>query len=176
MAYALRSLEWKGTYLGIDILKRHIIWLQKNFSVIDPCFQFKHIDIRNDRYNPSGILDVKNLSFYNFIPDLVIIFSVFTHMFENEIEIYLSKLRQIINYHDGLIVATFFTLPTSPNLKYEFNFRLNDHCSYYNSDDPLHAIAYDREWLFDLLKKQGFVIKEFRPGFQDLFFLEKCKT
>ena len=39
-------------YVGVDVFREMIEFLQAN--VDDPRFEFHHVDLRNERYNPDG--------------------------------------------------------------------------------------------------------------------------
>jgi SAM-dependent methyltransferase len=73
-----RSLPIKR-YVGIDVYREMIAYLRE--TVDDPRFEYFHIDVHNQRYNPDG--DV--LSEDTRLPvgdrkfDVICLFSVFTH-------------------------------------------------------------------------------------------------
>ena len=56
LPHALKRSGFRGTYLGIDVLEKHVRWCTNRLG--EPRFQFRHADIRNDRYNPRGSLAV----------------------------------------------------------------------------------------------------------------------
>jgi len=103
--------EFSGNYTGVDILPKHIKWCQENIESKLDNYKFDHLDVINKRYNPEGIkkadevtIDYKPIDF-----DLVCLFSVFTHMYEKDINHYLLQI-----YHNlkkgGLCIATLFMI------------------------------------------------------------------
>ncbi len=175
-AYALMRKPYNGQYLGMDILPRHIRWLRENISTLDPRYQFQHIDIHNSRYNRHGKLTVDDIMFpENFKPDLVVMLSLFTHMLENEIRIYLERIREILE-ENSIVIATFFSIDGEGNpgrRPFSFDFVMNDHCRYHSEKDPLHAIAYKQAWLYDLFYQTGLKCLDFKIQYQDIAVLIK---
>lgn len=166
LAYALKRRGFAGRYFGLDILPRQITWLKENFH--DPAHRFELVNVRSERYNRRGKLDTSEAVFRpGFSPDLTLFFSVFTHMYERDIEIYLRKARELISAR-SVVYATFFLLGGDPSRRpFRFDHRLNDHCSCHNPNSPLHAIAYDETWLRGLFDRCGFVCRDFLYKDQD---------
>src|SRR3990167_3711329 len=44
----------KGKYIGIDVTRDSIIWLEKNITTTHTNFSFYHFDARHELYNPLG--------------------------------------------------------------------------------------------------------------------------
>src|SRR3712207_4949571 len=83
-AYGLLSSGFSGRYVGMDIIRNRIEWLQEHFTPVQPNYVFIHDDVKNDHYNPKGL---KSRSNYREMlngerPDTVILMSIFTHMYE----------------------------------------------------------------------------------------------
>jgi SAM-dependent methyltransferase len=190
LAYALHRTGFEGTYVGLDILPRHISWLRQNFSSVAANFSFQHLDIRNDRYNPKGALPADGFQIPEMAaPDAIFVLSIFTHMYERDL---LHYLDQIAARMDPLTIAycTFFL--DNPEMRrlealnlshYPMRLRLSDHCWYHDQADPLHAICYDEQWLRGQLTQRGLAVAAAfygkwcgRPGAisgQDALFLAK---
>jgi SAM-dependent methyltransferase len=162
----LRSSQYYGQYLGIDILSRHIQWCKETLS---PCakknssIEFLHLDVKNNRYNPQGKLSTQDADF-GLKPkstDVILLTSVFTHMYEDEILEYLHKIKSSLA-PEGRVLATAFLLNDSwaeceqAGLSaYPMPYELNEHCRYKDEKDPLHAIGYSQDWFCELIKKTG---------------------
>lgn len=196
LAYALIDRTVKVHYTGIDILPKHVTWCQDEISSGHPDFVFKHVDIRNDRYNPRGALDAKTDRFIseNETFNLSCLFSVFTHMYEEEIENYLRTIWDALG-DEGVCVATFFLFNENrmPHIvtggsgtDLPMSHRLNEHTIYHNEADPLHAICYEQNFIWRLAEKIGFeasIIEygtwaglEKGGGYQDVVSLVKAKA
>jgi len=190
MAYALAKHGFADTYIGVDILKRHIDWLTENFTAKLPNYNFAHLDIKNDRYNKNGVLGANDFSIpVSEAPDLIFLLSVFTHMYERELCIYLDRIAERMDTKSILYSTFFLSNPEMRRLEsagrsgYPMKHQLNDHCWYFNPEDPLHAIAYDETWLrAEMLKRDLYPIATFygsiagRPGAvseQDTIFIGK---
>ncbi len=154
---------FQGQYTGLEILKLHSEWCRDQLGSLDPRFRFVHLDVRNDRYNPAGRFDAKEVAFpyADASFDVICLTSVFTHMYEEEVRHYLKEIGRLLAV-GGRCYATFFLL-TDESLRLiedgkstiAMKLLLNDHCRYLNPEDPLHAIGYDEGWLQQLFESCG---------------------
>jgi SAM-dependent methyltransferase len=102
-------LSDKGSYVGIDIVKSAVDWMQKAY-IDHPSFVFHHLDIHNSAYNPKGKISPDAVVFP--FPgeaqfDVVFLISVFTHMYPNHIRHYLQLIERQLK-RGGKLFATFF--------------------------------------------------------------------
>jgi SAM-dependent methyltransferase len=174
LAHALmRWPEFAGSYLGLDILPRHIDWCARSLSPLAPNqFRFDHIDVRNDRYNPSGTIRAKNvrLPVGDGSADCVALVSVFTHMYHEELLHYLTEVRRILT-PAGRAYATILLIDESWEdlnregaVFYSFPHQLNAFTRYMDADDPLHAIAYEESWVRAQLATTGLRLRSSSYG------------
>ncbi len=173
LAHAMiRSGVFQGAYTGVEILPLHSAWCSDHLTPLDPAFRFVHLDVRNDRYNPKGAILPDELAFplADGAFDVICLTSVFTHMYENDIIRYLKEIGRMLA-PGGAVYVTFFLLNddcrallAAGRSTITMNHRLNGHTLYHNADDPLHAIAYDEEWLDHLLDQLGFTVRAVRYG------------
>lgn len=173
LAHAIaRTMPFRGRYLGMDILAPHIHWCQENITRRVPNLRFSHVDIRNGRYNPRGIVEGKRFRFdhddRSF--DFCALFSVFTHMYEADIHNYLCEIARLLKA-SGRCVATFFLYDdqrlsnvTSQRCNLPMHHVLNEHTRYYNVEDPLHAIAYHRDYVEEIVESCGLNVLGWRYG------------
>lgn len=102
-----KLLSPKGSYLGTEICRESVKWCTDNITSRYPNFSFEYHDIYNTLYNPTGKLQTTDIR----LPkadgciDLIFLESVFTHIFEDEIDHYLKEFRRVIK-PSGRIVAT----------------------------------------------------------------------
>jgi SAM-dependent methyltransferase len=163
-----QNMDYCGEYLGVDILSRHVKWCQDNITPRYANMRFGTMDIRNDRYNPTGHIDACEYRFpFNAASfEMACLFSVFTHMYEPEIVHYLEEMRRVLT-GGGTVVATFFLMdadrmervcnaPSGLAMRHE----LNAVTRYHNATDPLHAIAYDRQHISRRIEEAGFRIRD----------------
>jgi SAM-dependent methyltransferase len=160
-----------GSYTGMDILKRHVLWCQSSYEKYFPDkVKFVHLDVFNARYNPTGLISPSNFTIpagpttYSFIS----LFSVFTHMHEGDILHYLHELQRILR-PGGTIVATVF-IYNSYRLKRVIDtgygaLVYNNHTRIKSTKDPLFAIVYDESWFADnIIAKSGLVLERLIYG------------
>lgn len=166
LAYALHRRGFSGRYVGLDVLPAHVRWLQENFTPEAPNFTFRHVDVRNDRYNDKGKASATDLRIDVASPSLILVLSVFTHMFERDVLTYLEKIAAVMG-PNSLLYATFFLmnpeqqrLEESGQSRYPMKHRLSPHCSTFDQAQPLHAIAYSEEWVRDRLQDFGLYVAE----------------
>jgi SAM-dependent methyltransferase len=96
-----------GRYVGIDVHEPLIEFLREH--VADERFEYHHVDLRNDRYNPDGErmtagtrLPVPEAAF-----DLICLFSVFTHLNPDDYVSMLTTLRRHVA-RDGHLVYSLY--------------------------------------------------------------------
>ena len=106
--------EPMGRYVGIDIDRPVIDFLVAN--VHDPRFEFHHMDVHNELYNPTGI----PLSALPRLPigderfDVITLFSVFTHLAPHDYAPMLRLLRPHVK-PDGVLIYSIFLHEQAPN-------------------------------------------------------------
>jgi SAM-dependent methyltransferase len=170
LAHALLRSGFIGTYHGLEILKVHSDWTQQNLS--NSRFKFSHIDIRNTRYNPNGVLDAAEVKLqkYSAKCDLIVLTSVFTHMYEAEIENYITCFADMLN-PGGQVVCTFYLLNAErrqaiaeEKSKLSLPFILSPVARYHNASDPLLAIAFEPGWVEMVAQHSGLVVKSISYG------------
>lgn len=162
-----------GSYLGVDIIPRSIQWCNDNISPRFPNFRFELLDIHNEFYNPSGKLsagDVR-LSADDASIDRIVLQSVFTHMFEDDITAYLREFHRILK-PEGLVHATFFILdsqddahsrrlkealldPGEPSTALTFTIDYGDGCWIQLPEPPEAAVAFTPTALRRMLDNSG---------------------
>lgn len=148
------------------------------------------MDIQNDRYNPKGKLAADDWQF-DFLSerlDYVCLFSVFTHMYENEISNYLREIFRTLKHGDRCLHVFLFdeqrlATVTNPEHGLSMPYSLNEHTRYHNPQDKLHAIGFERNHIENLVKDVGFECISTVYGnwagagesYQDYLVLEKLR-
>lgn len=151
-----------GQYIGTETIGRSIEWCVNNITAAHPNFQFIHHDIRDDLHNPKGTLDASDIR----LPsedgsvDLIVLHSVFTHMFKDEILHYLKEFRRILK-PTGRVWASFFVADQEmiksidAGHKTEWNMTFaHPHgygCRVENKASPRAAVLYDQSVLEDMV-------------------------
>jgi len=169
LAYGiLQGMNFRGRYLGLDILPKHVEWCRQTITPSHSNFQFEVLNIHNARYNPRGLLDARTYRFKiaDVSFDYGALFSVFTHMYEPEIMNYLGEIKRVLS-PGGICVSAFFLfdetrLPAMASAKSAMSMKhvLNEHTRYHSAEDPLHAIAYSRDYMTGQIINFGFELLE----------------
>jgi SAM-dependent methyltransferase len=156
-------LSPKGSYIGIDIIRPSIEWCQQNISTKYPNFTFHYLDIGSQIHNPGGseavtsvLLPVRTRSI-----DRIVLHSVFTHMFRNDIVHYLREFARVLR-PGGQVMASVFVvddesleLARSTGQSLTFAFPYGDGCRINDERFPEGAVGYTPDALDDMLARGG---------------------
>jgi SAM-dependent methyltransferase len=185
-----RSRHFHGSYLGFDLLPRHLGWCQENLTAHDPRLRFLHVDLHNGRYNPTGTLDPDAEPFP--VPDDGVdecaLFSVFTHLYRETIEHYLREIARVL-HPGGTAVTTWLLFDedrlaavTAESSSYPLVHLRADGARYQDESDPLRAIGYPIADLRAMADAAGLIVTRLELGswpggdgrtFQDLVVLQR---
>lgn len=99
LGFALANfLNSNGAYLGIEVQGEATRWSKERLGWLGENFQFAHLDIYNDYYNPKG--GTARGQVHLPIPDgwanVMIAGSVFTHMLEDGVQGYLHEISRVL--------------------------------------------------------------------------------
>lgn len=146
-------------YKGVDVDKKSIDWCQKFITSKNPKFQFIHLDVMNLRYNPNG----KNLRDDFILPfsdgefDVINLYSVFTHMTEEDVRIYLKELHRVIKTTGKIFLTAFL----EENVE---NVTVNPKETDMEWKGPLHCVRFEKSHFMKLVDECGFSIDRFVHG------------
>jgi SAM-dependent methyltransferase len=155
-----------GSYTGIDIIDESIRWCKANISTRYRNFSFHHFDVEDSLHNPNGRSSVDCFRFPrpdNSI-DRIFAFSVFTHMYANQIEYYLAECARVLRpggrafltiflFDDEVLKSAALSANTPFDLK--FDTEIEPGCRINNPAEPLGAIAYTWDRIKPLIVKSG---------------------
>lgn len=144
-------------YWGFDANGGSIAWCKKHIGRTHPAFQFIHVDVANDLYNPNGRKIVQDFRFplADGHADIVYMWGVFTNMRLDDARIYVSEISRLVR--DGGRV--FLTAFVEKNVPAE-SINPQDYVDY-ECVVPLHVVRYDQDLLFSLFAEHGLTIEEF---------------
>jgi SAM-dependent methyltransferase len=165
-AIPLTQILKNGKYLGIDIIGHSINWCSKNISARNSNFHFYHFDVKDQLHNSGGTIKTTDITLplMDHSVDRIFLYSVFTHMFQSDIEHYLREFRRVLK-PDGLVYATTFifneailqsaraTNLTPFNLRFEHEF--SPGCRINDPVHPLGAVAYTPEIWDEMVLNTG---------------------
>jgi SAM-dependent methyltransferase len=150
-----RHLSAAGSYEGFDVAPREIDWCRDAITPRHPNFQFRVLDVRNERYNPDGQpassvgWPYDDASF-----DFAIATSVFTHLRPADAEAYLAEAGRVLR-PGGTLFATWFLLDDVTRALIAGG---DSYFTFEHADGPAAAedpnsfeaaVAYDVDWVRD---------------------------
>jgi SAM-dependent methyltransferase len=166
-----RELGPDGSYDGFDAAEAYIDWCANGLALDPQRVRFHWFDIRSSVYNPNGAIDGERLVFpwADGAFTLAIATSLFTHLSAAGTVNYLRETARTLG-RGGRLFASFFVLDsesrevierreTFPHFTHVFELgRIADP----GSVDA--AIAFNAEWLHEVLLTAGFTIELYRQG------------
>ena len=164
-----RILGPEGHYLGIDIIRPSIEWCQENITAKFANFEFRYLDINSQIHNPGGSLQVRQVT----LPvetasvDRIILQSVFTHMFEEDIVHYLHEFRRALR-PNGRVFSSWFVLDneslqmaqSDPDGPLTFRFEYGDGCLINDEQYPEGAVGFRPASFERILRRGGFELDQ----------------
>ena len=114
MAIPLQKiLSRRGRYIGIDVDSRLTDWCKEKIQANDDRFQFRHVPVRNEMYNPGGRLDPATASLPVETAQASFAFatSVFTHLRASHAAHYLRELGRCVRVGGRLLMTAFLIDP-----------------------------------------------------------------
>ena len=145
-------------YLGIDANEKFVRWCGENIERYHPSFQFVHLDVANELYNPAGTLDGSDLR----LPlddnsaDIVYLWGVFTNMVPEHVESYVGEIGRILR-SQGRCFMTAFVEDDVPTATINPTGYVPYACS-----DPLLVVRFNQQWLFSTFQQHGLQVEDFR--------------
>jgi SAM-dependent methyltransferase len=158
----------EGSYVGIDIIAPSIEWCQNNIAARYPNFRFVHLDIKSQIHNADGVQEVRDirLPVANRSMDRIILQSVFTHMFEDDIVHYLREFRRILR-PGGVVFASFFLyddesvqMARDTGQPLTFHFPYGEGCFINDEQYPEGAVAYEQSAFNRILERGGMALQQ----------------
>jgi SAM-dependent methyltransferase len=157
LAIGLLRVIGEVDYTGMDIDAESLALCRKMIQSRHPSYRFAQLNAYNSRYNPSGVPLDENfrLEMADATQDFVYLYSVFSHMTQEDMVVYLREIYRVLSSGGLLFFTTFVEDDVPP---YEENPTGYFHLPY---NGPLHVCRYQRNHLLTLLKGIGFEVVEF---------------
>ncbi|MFN8642818.1 MAG: class I SAM-dependent methyltransferase [Candidatus Binatia bacterium] len=163
-----------GRYTGFDISPDTVAWCNAHIAPRLPNFRFRHFDVRNETYNPSGTLAATDVRFPEADAgvDRVIAQSVFTHLLPDVAAHYLREIRRVLR-PDGLALVTVFLATAgeiaassaSPVAAFRFPHAHAPGVFVSDARRPSRSVAYEQEVFAQLLSDAGLAARSIVPGY-----------
>lgn len=143
-------------YRGIDVDQASVRWCQRYIARRHPGFEFERINVKNLRYNRSGLEagDEFRFPFSEGEFDIIFLYSVFSHMNAQDVRVYLRDFRRVLR-PEGRIFLTAFIEEGVPDVTenpedYRVKWR-----------GRLHGVRYDKGFFERMLAESGFRLDRF---------------
>ncbi len=168
MARSLVGFIHGGSYCGFDISGPGIDWCKDHYTDA-PEFQFEHVPVYNKRYNPTGTVKASEFVFpyADDQYDLIFLTSVFTHMFKDDVENYLSQIARVLK-PGGKALITWFLMndisQKADNPFFHFAYDFDDVSRTTTPKNPEAALAFDEGFVRDLYEECGLAIADIEYG------------
>ncbi len=145
-------------YVGFDVSKTSIDWCKKHIQRCHPSFRFFHLDVENERYNPTGKSIPNDFRFplMDSRVDVAYLWSVFTNMRPEHMRIYLSDISRIMRM-GGSVFLTAFVEKGVPAV----SINPSDYVPF-EYGGPLHVVRYEEEHLFSAFRERGLIVHDFQ--------------
>jgi len=168
----LNYLSKQGKYIGIDNNKELLSYCVDNISILNDNFQFQYIDVYNGEYANEGKLKCQEVVFPvgNEAVDYVIMCSVFSHMYLDDIASYLKEIYRVLK-RGGLFISSLnlyneFThnqiKMDKSHLDIKYSIGEDSYCL--DTEEPERGFAHKEEKVKELYWKNGFLIREIKYG------------
>jgi SAM-dependent methyltransferase len=159
-----------GSYEGIDVVADGIAWCNETISRAYPNFRFRHLDLRNDLYNPKGAgrcADV-HLPFADRSFDFIFMTSVLTHLGAGEMRAYAAECARLLADGGRCFVTAFLMndrarrdLATGQG-RIGFDPAQPGPEFHGIPDAPMAAVAFDENFLLGTFRRAG--LRRRRPA------------
>ena len=146
-------------YTGIDVHRRSIGWCKRHIQRHHPTFRFSRLNVANERYNKKGAAmgDRFRFELPDKSADIIYLYSVFSHMREEDMRLYLREFVRILD-DGGNVFFTSFAERDVP----DFSINPDDYAV--KCSGPLHIVRYEQDYLFSILDEVGFAVDRFSHG------------
>ena len=161
-----RVLDAAGRYDGFDVSRTAIEWCSQNITRQFPNFEFRVADIHNGPYNPKGKYKPSEFRFpyADGTFDVVLLASVFTHMFPADIEHYMREIGRVLK-PSGRCLGTFFLLNAESlalisEKKGKLNFEhVRDGYRTIHAERPEEGMAYPEAFVLNAWQEAGLQLR-----------------
>jgi SAM-dependent methyltransferase len=171
-----KMLSPQGHYCGVDVIGGSIEWCQKNVTPRHPNAEFIHIDAASPMYNPAGTSNPTEtkLPIADGSVDRIVLYSVFTHLFEPDIRNYFAEFRLL--KPTGTVLATWLMIddaalasvrskPSVFATRFTFPYRISMGCYVNDINAPYGAVGYAMPCIAQMAADSGLYVASVRRGY-----------
>lgn len=159
-----------GSYEGVDIVAEGIAWCQRAISRAYPNFRFRHLDLRNELYNPNGSGSAASVRFpfKDGSFDFIIMTSVLTHLGAAEMAAYAAECGRLLAANGRCFVTAFLMNDHArrdlAQGRGRIGFKHDDPGPEFQGvpDAPMAAVAFEENFLLAAFRRAG--LRRRRPA------------
>jgi SAM-dependent methyltransferase len=166
----LSYLDDTARYIGLDIDRDQVRWCSRNITPRNFRFTFIHVDLFNKFYNHSGAIPPSKfvLPFPDNSFDVVSLWSVFTHMYPDDVAHYLAEIGRVLR-PGGQLASSYYlinddALAALKNGKTDLTLYPGDRYWTNNPNIPEDLTALDEAWLRGAYAAAGLTIETVLRG------------
>ena len=161
-----------GQYVGVDIVRDGVDWCNANISTKHPNFIFLHLNVYNSRYNRRATVRAANFQFpfSDQSSDLIVAWSVFTHMFPKDIKNYLRETSRMLK-PDGRCLFSFYVMTETAiaaiqarTAKEKIEYKMEESFFTDNKSVPEDLTAFKESWIRSAYEEANLDIEEILYG------------
>lgn len=149
-----------ASYRGIDVDPTVIAWCDRHLTSRAPHLEFRTVDVRNARYNPSGAALAEGFA----LPagdaafDTVYAYSLFSHMEADDVAVYCADIARVLAAGGAAMLTAFVEdgvveQAVNPPGYGPITWR-----------GALHCVRFERGFFESLLSAAGLAVVDFRHG------------
>jgi SAM-dependent methyltransferase len=155
----LRRVGEIAAYEGVDVDPAAVRWCRRHIEGEHATFRFRLLDVANSRYNPGGGADAaaSRLPFEDASFDIVYLYSVFSHMLENDVRTYVREFRRVLAPGGKVFLTAFVEDDVPPVME-----NPPDYLRPWSG--PLHCVRYERAFFEGLAADAGLHVERFVHG------------
>jgi len=144
-------------YVGLDSYERFVWWCRKYIQTKHPHFEFIHLDVENERYNPNGKKIAPGFRFPvpDATADAVYLWGVLTNMAPDHMEIYVAEIARILR-KGGRAFLSAFVERDVPAVAINPTGYVSYPCI-----GPLHVVRYERNYLGSVFDRHSLALRAF---------------
>ncbi len=164
-----RMLVPPGSYDGIDVVESGVRWCSTKITPRFPHFRFTLADVANTEYNPSGSVSAADytLPYADASFDIVVLYSVFTHMLPADMERYVAEISRVLKT-GGRCFATYIIVDEDAKKSmesgaglYSFKHHVDHHWLFASTTkSPELGVGYDEPYIRELFTSHGLELRD----------------
>ncbi len=154
----LHRLGKVASYQGIDVDVSAINWCRQHLQPRFAGAAFSHLDLYNERYNPAGTVHISDSFRFPVADasvDVIHLYSVFTHMIEEEIDVYLREFKRVLA-PGGQVFATAYL-----EQDVDDDFAIDPEGYRGETDGALHRVRFRTDYFNQLVEHHGLTIQKY---------------